>query len=69
MNIGATAKYKKSCKRSWKGPFIGDIFANVNWNYSHQKPETNPETWYVNEKVLIYTDILYTVEKDLKRFN
>ena len=33
--------------------FSGNIFGKVDLNYYHLKPETNPETWYVNEKFLI----------------
>ena len=32
--------------------FNGDIFGNIGWNYYHLKHETNPETWYVDEKFL-----------------
>ena len=31
-----------------------------------KNPETNPETWYVNENFLNKYDILYIVEKVLK---
>ena len=31
-----------------------------------KKPENNPETWYVNEKIFSNDDILYIVEKVLK---
>ena len=32
--------------------FNGNILGNVDWNYYPLKHETNPETWYVNEKFL-----------------
>ena len=49
MKIWATEKYNILLKRSWKVLLNGNIFENDDWNYYHQKPETNPETWYVNE--------------------
>ena len=38
---------------SWKYLFKGNILENFGWNYYHQKPETNHEAWYVNEKFLL----------------
>ena len=60
-----TEKNIISYERSWKNLFIGKIVGNIDWNFNHQKlknPETNRQTWYVIEKILI----IMTYHKPLK---
>ena len=45
--------YFTSLKKTWKLLFNANIFENFDWIYYHQKPETNPETWYVDEKFFV----------------
>ena len=42
--------YYKSLEGFGKILFKDNIFANVDWNFYHEKPEIKPETWYENEK-------------------
>ena len=42
--------------------FNGIIFGNSGSNECHQKPDTNPETWYVNEKFLVMLEYYISVE-------
>ena len=56
-NFWATEHYNTSLKRSWKTLFNGNFFGNIDWKYYHLKPkskQTNLESWYVNEKFLIF---------------
>ena len=39
-----------------------NVFENNYLNYYHKKPETNPETWYVNEIFLIIVNCYITSE-------
>ena len=43
-----------------------NILGNVDWNKFYQKPETNPETWYINEKFLEKGSFIYHY-KDLQK--
>ena len=49
-NFWAAEKYISSFKRPRKDAFKGNIFENGDWIYFHQKPESNPRLWCVNEK-------------------
>ena len=39
------------------------IFKIGDWNFYHQKPETNPETWYVNENFLVTVEYYISSER------
>ena len=65
MKFWATEKYKLSLESSWKGLFNENVLENVDWNYYHQKPETNLK-YGMSVKTFKNNDILYTVEKVLK---
>ena len=46
--------------------FNGKVFKNKNWSRTIEKPknpETNPETWYVNEKFLIMITYYISLKK------
>ena len=59
----ATEKYKKFLKKFRKVLFDGKLFGNVHWKKYHQKPETNPETWYVNEKFEVMVECYISLER------
>ena len=65
MNFWATEKYKLSLESSWKRLFNENVLESVDWNYYHQKPETNLKHG-MSVKTFNNNDILYTVEKVLK---
>ena len=55
-----------SLKRSWKRWFNVNVSENVNWDYYHQKISNMV---YNNEKIIDDFDVLYIVNKVLKRVN
>ena len=46
--------------------FNGNVFGNVDWNYNHQKPETNPETWFVIENFFLRMKCHIQLERSWK---
>ena len=42
---------------------MGNIFENDDWNYHLQKPETETETWYVKEKIILKVEYKVSLER------
>ena len=62
-NVWATEKYKISFRSSWETLFKDNFFENGDWNHYHREPESNRETWYVNENFFIVMTYFISLQR------